>query len=263
MDIQADILKKLRQVERTEGVRVLYACESGSRAWGFASSDSDYDVRFIYIRRPTWYLSILLERRADVIEYPMEGLLDLNGGDLRKALQLMKKSNPPLFEWLGSPIVYREDPRLVGRLRELARPYYSPLSCAHHYLSMARGNYREYLRGKTVLLKKYLYVLRPLLAIRWIEAGRGVVPTEFRKLVEGTGLPPDVRQATAGLLQAKRVGKELDSGPAIPSISDFIEQEFARLESADIRWQKSAAPAEPLDDFFREALNQVWQTAER
>jgi predicted nucleotidyltransferase len=103
----AIILERLAAIEQTEAVRILYACESGSRAWGFASPDSDYDVRFPYVRPRDWYLSIDLERRRDVIERPIEGVLDINGWDLRKALQLMRKSNPPLFEWLHSPLVYR------------------------------------------------------------------------------------------------------------------------------------------------------------
>jgi len=105
--ITATILERLAAIEHTELVHILYACESGSRAWGFASPDSDYDVRFIYVRPRDWYLSIDLERRRDVIERPIEGVLDINGWDLRKALQLMRKSNPPLFEWLHSPLVYR------------------------------------------------------------------------------------------------------------------------------------------------------------
>ncbi len=82
----------LAEIEAQENVRIVYACESGSRAWGFPSSDSDYDVRFIYLHPLEWYLSI--EKRRDVIERPITGVLDVNGWDLRKALQLFRKSNP-------------------------------------------------------------------------------------------------------------------------------------------------------------------------
>lgn len=150
----AAILERLTAIEQSESVRILYACESGSRAWGFASPDSDYDVRFIYVHPRDWYLSINAERRRDVIERPIEDLLDINGWDLRKALQLMYKSNPPLFEWLHSPIVYREQPGFRQDMLAITPTYYSPRGCAWHYLHMARGNQREYLRGDPVRLKK-------------------------------------------------------------------------------------------------------------
>ena len=122
--------------------RHIMAIESGSRAWGFPSADSDYDVRFLYARPVEWYLSILEGR--DVIERPIDAQLDINGWDIKKALRLFRKSNPPLAEWLGSPIVYLERQDIAERLRELAQRYYSPLACIHHYLHMAEGNYRDY-----------------------------------------------------------------------------------------------------------------------
>src|SRR5258708_28268733 len=137
------ILSELDEIQRTEKARIVYACESGSRAWGFPSADSDYDVRFIYVRPRDWYLSIDLERRADVSELLINDELDVSGWDIRKALQLLRKSNPPLLEWLTSPIVYREVSEIADRLRALASEVYSPIACGHHYLHMAQGNYRE------------------------------------------------------------------------------------------------------------------------
>ena len=104
----AAINQALDHVEADDDVAILLAVESASRAWGFPSSDSDYDVRFVYVRPPDWYLSIDLEARRDVIEYPLKDNIDLSGWDLRKALRLFRKSNPPLLEWLQCPIVYRE-----------------------------------------------------------------------------------------------------------------------------------------------------------
>ena len=158
----------LAQVEAARNVRVLFACESGSRAWGFASRDSDYDVRFLYVHRRDWYLSV--EDRRDVIEQPIADDLDVSGWELRKALRLLRKSNPPLLEWLKSPVVYRHDPVFAAEFGALAAEFYSPRRCFAHYLHMAFGNWRDYLRGREeVSLKKYLYVFRPLLACRWIE----------------------------------------------------------------------------------------------
>src|SRR5438045_8726086 len=115
----------LTEIERDEGVRIFYACESGSRAWGFPSADSDYDVRFLYVRPRDWYLSVDVERKRDVIERPITDELDVSGWDIRKALMLLKKSNPPLLEWLGSPIIYRETLTIADRLRSLLPAYYS------------------------------------------------------------------------------------------------------------------------------------------
>src|SRR6266540_3954918 len=118
-DISEQVDRRLDEIEANHDVRVAFCCESGSRAWGFASTDSDYDVRFIYVRRPEWYLSIDLEERRDVIETPIEGVWDVNGWDLRKALRLLRKSNPPLFEWLQSPIVYRERSSVAAQMRSI------------------------------------------------------------------------------------------------------------------------------------------------
>jgi len=103
-EVRLEIERRLNAIESDYGVKVLLACESGSRAWGFASDDSDYDVRFIYIQPTSWYLTVDLEDRRDVIETPIEGVWDINGWELRKALKLFSKSNPPLLEWLQSTI---------------------------------------------------------------------------------------------------------------------------------------------------------------
>jgi predicted nucleotidyltransferase len=254
-DPTATILERLAEIEQTESVRILYACESGSRAWGFASPDSDYDVRFLYAHPRDWYLSVHVEHRRDVIERPIVDLLDINGWDLRKALQLMLKSNPPLFEWLHSPIVYREQPGFRQAMLGLTPTYYSPRDCAWHYLHMARGNQREYLRGDPVKLKKYLYVLRPLLAIRWLESGRGVVPMPFRELVE-TLLPPgEVRDAIEQLLIAKQSGGELAWGPRVPALSNWITEELARLEAGPQVPSTSKSDPILLDHSFRDWLD--------
>ncbi|MBK7982506.1 MAG: nucleotidyltransferase domain-containing protein [Candidatus Competibacteraceae bacterium] len=253
-DRATEILERLDAIERRDAVRILYACESGSRAWGFASPDSDYDVRFIYAHPRDWYLSVHVERRRDVIERPIEDLLDINGWDLRKALQLMLKSNPPLFEWLYSPIVYRERAGFRQAMLALTPTYYAPLGCAWHYLQMARGNQREYLRGDPVRLKKYLYVLRPLLAIRWLESGRGVVPMPFRALV-ATLLPAgEVRDAIERLLVAKQSSGELAWGPRIPALSDWIAAELERLEAGPLLESAAKPDSALLDRTFRDWL---------
>ena len=254
--VRDTVNRRLDAVEREEEVRVLFACESGSRAWGFASPDSDYDVRFVYAHPRDWYLSI--DGRRDVIERPIVDLYDVNGWDLRKALRLFRKSNPPLLEWLGSPTVYRERTSAAARLRRIAARSFSPRACAFHYLHMARGNYRDYLQADSVPLKKYLYVLRPLLAVRWIERGLGIVPTEFERLVDTVVDRPRLRAAIDGLLEKKRRTPEIGRGPRIEAIGAFIKGELARHESG---FTIDAAPPPGLDELdalFRTVLEEAW-----
>lgn len=252
------IQETLDDLEREEQVVICLAVESGSRAWGFPSTDSDYDVRFIYVHRPEWYLSIDLEERRDVIARPVTDGVDLSGWDIRKALKLFRKSNPPLLEWLQCPMIYRERFSLARRLRALLPAFYSPRAGFFHYLHMAQGNLREYLRGDVVWLKKYFYVLRPLLAMRWIERGLGPVPIEFSRLLDATILDPAVRHAIDDLLAAKTAGAELDRGPRIAPISHFIETEMARIESTAEALESPTPPLESLNELFREALQEVW-----
>ena len=254
--MKSKILFCLHKIEAEENIRIVYACESGSRAWGFPSADSDYDVRFLYVRPVEWYLSIDVKR--DVIERPLQDELDISGWDLKKALRLFGKSNPPLLEWLGSPIVYREQYSAAASMRGLLRDYYSFTTCLYHYLHMARGNYREYLKGDVVWIKKYFYVLRPILALNWIERGLGVVPTDFSILVDKLALEPPVAQEIAHLLAAKRAGAELDRGPRIETLSRFIAAELDHWEKNSVMHEKHPTNSDKLDELFRTTLAKAW-----
>jgi predicted nucleotidyltransferase len=248
-DLHQRVRHALAQLEAERNVRVLYACESGSRAWGFASRDSDYDVRFLYVHQRDWYLSV--EDRRDVIEQPIADDLDVSGWELRKALRLLRKSNPPLLEWLKSPVVYRRDPVFVAEFGALAAEFYSPRRCFAHYLHMAFGNWRDYLRGREeVSLKKYLYVFRPLLACRWIERQLGQVPMLFAELVEGVLEEDEVRIALGELVARKQAGGELAVAPPVAALSRFLEAELPRLEALK-ETDDSAGAVEDLNSFFR------------
>ena len=250
--MRATILQCLHDIEARHDVTVLFACESGSRGWGFASPDSDYDVRFVYVHRRDWYLSI--EPGRDVIEQPIDGDLDVNGWDVRKALKLLHRSNPVLLEWLRSPIVYLQDDALAARLRALAEQHLALDRAYHHYLSTARGNLREHLLGETVRYKKYLYVLRPLLAARWIRAGRGAPPMRFAELAQATLDDPALVAEINRLLEVKMRAGEAATSPRWDGIHAFIVQE---LEAA-----KAHVPAPSghrghaeLDAFFRACID--------
>lgn len=228
MNIIKIIKSELQSIEKEFRVTVFFACESGSRAWGFESIDSDYDIRFLYYHDLDWYLS--LKEKKDVIERPIDEKLDISGWDLQKTLKLMRKSNPPLFEWLQSPVIYKEDLEISNILKEAFPKYYSSKNCHYHYLHMAKGNFREYLKGKEVWLKKYFYVLRPILACRWIEKFDKPAPMEFQILVERTLQDSQLKKDIYKLIERKKSGEELDFGPRIPSIGDFAESEIERLE---------------------------------
>lgn len=252
--MRGTILGVLHELETRHDVHVLYACESGSRGWGFASPDSDYDVRFIYVHRLPWYLSVDAQR--DVIEQPISGELDVNGWDLRKALQLLRRSNPVLMEWLRSPIVYREDSLVMPRLRALAEAGFSALRGHHHYLAMARRNCREHLQADEVRYKKYLYVLRPLLAARWIrEHGGAAPPMRFADLVQATlGRPQDAPLVAEinRLLEVKMRSGEAATSPRWTGLQAFIDSELA---VALAHTPVAEAPRDDaLDAFLHEVL---------
>ena len=221
------IQKKLDEIETKENARILLAVESGSRAWGFASPDSDYDVRFIYVRPRDAYLR--LEKRRDVIELPIEGALDVNGWDLDKTLRLLHASNPTLFEWFSSPIVYRET-AFADEFRSEMQKYFSSKRGLSHYLSMAGSNYREYLKGDTVKAKKYFYVLRPVLACQWILDKGTPPPMLFSELVEAE-LDPTLLPDVNRLLDLKKKAPEIKVIPKIESINRYLDSSIEEVRT--------------------------------
>lgn len=255
MVIKDLILAKLKEVEDKEQVRILYAVESGSRGWGFESKDSDYDVRFIYVHPIEWYLSI--KDKKDTVEYLISDSLDLSGWDIKKALKLFKASNPPLYEWLNSPIVYLKRGDFVQKLRDLMPKFYSPVACLHHYLSMAKGNYKAYLTGRKVKLKKYFYVLRPVFACMWIEEHKTMPPMEFEKLFKKQELDPKLTNEIKQLLERKRSGEELDVEDRIEIISNFLEEKMIYFEDYTKTFKAERTREDNfLDQLFREVLRE-------
>ena len=248
------VQQELRRIELAHDVRVLYACESGSRAWGFASPDSDYDVRFIYLQPRENYMGI--HDRRDVIELPVNEILDVNGWDIRKALQLFLKSNAPLYEWLQSPIIYKEETTFAAALRELMPIYFSRRAGCHHYLSMTRNTFENDLQGEQVKLKKYFYALRPALACRWILEKQEVAPMEFRKL-RTLEHNRTWQQAVDDLLERKAKAGEKEIIAPIGLFQQWIEATIATCKA-----QADAIPSithgtEKLDQIFRKSIGVV------
>jgi predicted nucleotidyltransferase len=245
------IEQQIETIERDYQVRILFACESGSRAWGFASPDSDYDVRFIYSQPLNNYLSI--RELKDTIELPVNQELDVNGWDIRKALQLFLKSNGPLFEWLQSPIVYKENSNFSRELRELMPIYFSHRAGCHHYLSMAKNTFENDLQGEQVKLKRYFYALRPLLAGLWIVEKKSVPSMEFGQL-RTIIANQDWNESVDFLLERKKAADEKALIDPVAFLQSWIEKTVAYCkEKADALEPVKHDIAE-LDALFRKYI---------
>jgi len=235
------ITAKLEEMEKSENVRVLHAVESGSRAWGFASPDSDYDVRFIYVRPKDFYLR--LDKTRDVIEWQLDETLDINGWDLQKALRLLYTSNPTLFEWNSSPIVYKTTDKWTEIQTEINN-YFSAKHGMYHYLSTANRNYREFLKGETVKLKKYFYVVRPLLACKWILDKKCPPPMLFTELADAV-LDSEIKPIIDDLLKLKMNTPEIGEGKRIDRLNEYIDKNLILLKD--------------MLDFFPTEYNTGWE----
>lgn len=246
------IIQKLKEIEQTENIRILHAVESGSRAWGFPSPDSDYDVRFIYVRNPEFYLK--LEKTRDVIELPINDMLDINGWDLNKTLRLLHSSNPTLFEWMSSPVIYRQT-EFIDQLRPIMDAYFSCKSGLYHYLSMAERNYKEFLQGDSVKVKKYFYVLRPILACKWILRTHAKPPMLFSQLADAE-LEEALKPVVARLLDLKMNTPEIKEIPRVAEINDYLDRTIENLKA-----EIAVFPAEhqpdwvPLNQLFLQTLS--------
>jgi len=256
------ITTHLAEIEAVHGVSILYACESGSRCWGFESRDSDWDVRFIFTYDRHRYLALTdPPQQLDVMRGDPMGQLDIVGWDLKKALGLVRKSNPAMLEWVRSPIVYVSKEPATRRLRELTLTSFSPVASAHHYGNLARSVVSKVLGRDEVVYKRYFYLLRPLFAVRWIAEGRGIPPVEFLPLLDAwLPSPGPVRAAIDQLLVMKRRGDELSSGPRVEALHEFLSEQLDKmeqwLEQARALGSAGSRPSsEHLDAFFRAVVD--------
>lgn len=253
--MKAKIQQRLQELEQQAGITILYACESGSRAWGFASPDSDYDVRFIYTHPIDWYLSI--ENRKDAIDLPLDpNDIDLSGWELRKTLGLFRKSNGPLLEWLQSPIIYKNKNDFRERLWSLQHQYSSNKALIHHYLGIANNVYREYSDTYRIKIKRYFYILRPLLAAKWVLERESPAPTEFSKLLGLLTNRPMLLQHIEGLLAKKAEVGEGHFVDVIPELSVFIDKELKICEHATKKLHSVIHKTEALNQLFRTLIKE-------
>jgi predicted nucleotidyltransferase len=249
---------RLASIEAEHQIKIIYACESGSRAWGFPSPDSDYDVRFIYVHPLEWYLK--LDEDRDVIDLPIEdtpvGLLDVGGWDLRKTLRLLSKSNPVIWEWLQSPICYGSNLDL-REYRNILDPFFSPITACHHYLSICRNTMNQALDGPTVKIKKYFYMLRPLLAALWIERHRAVPPIELALLLPVIDNQAEIQKCILDLQERKQHIDEQVPIPRIATIDGFLGSELNRLQEAAKLLPVATGDRASLDRLFQECVGLI------
>lgn len=253
MDILPFIQDALETLEHQERVQILWACESGSRAWGFPSPDSDYDVRFIYVRSAEDYLS--LSPKADTLERQLEHDLDISGWDLRKTLTLMQRANASVFEWLVSPIIYRDIVQFSTHFKSLLPQYFNPRPMTHHYLGLGK-KYHERIQKEQVRYKDYCYILRALLSARWICTHQTQPPLIFQDLL--VLLSPEeapILEEINTLIAHKLKAREKDTQPKSATLTPWLTQELERLSEQASTLEKKELGLQTLDAFFLKTLS--------
>ena len=247
------IQEKLTHIARTEPLHFLLAVESGSRAWGFASPDSDYDVRAIYIRPQEYYLQI--DEAKDTFEFIENQWFDVGGWDIRKALRLLRKSNAMLLEWLRSPMVYTQDDDFTGRLNALAPQYVQAAALLHHYRGIAGNALKAMDLVHPVKLKKWFYVLRPLLAARWAVKQGGIPPMTLAELMSEWQTDCAAQITDLVAIKAEQDESYLHTlSPELQRLTVDLYNEVSELSAPATQ----AADSAPLNELFRETLAAVY-----
>ncbi len=255
------INEKLDEIAFQKRINILFAIESGSRAWGMESSDSDYDVRFVYYYPIREYLRLnspddLIQKSYDKEGIPMkqEGcFIDIEGKDIFRYMELIKKSNPTCIEWaINEELYLGEQPEL---LKLWIRDNFNPKALYWHYKSMAKANYRKYIEnGNDITHKRYLYVLRGLINARFVTQRGFIPPLRFEKTITRTEIPYQVYKRTFEIIEIKKSGNEKDQIERIPELDFFIEQELDRKDDEpDSRKPNNVIP---LDDVIWRILNE-------
>ncbi|NDV67360.1 nucleotidyltransferase domain-containing protein [Dysgonomonas sp. 25] len=243
------IQDKLTEIEKEHGIKILYSCESGSRAWGFPSPDSDYDVRFIYKRSFDEHLTI--QSRKEHLSFPINDELDIYGWDISKVLQLITKSNTTPFEWLQSPVIYRDDKKFKDELWQFCQSYFCPRSNIHHYLGIAKGALGT-IQDEDIKIKKMFYVLRPLLAALWCVERKAIAPMSIYPLMDL--LSDDLREKVLSLIDLKSTASESYLIKIDANLKEWIDRtyDYCLISSQDM--ERKSFDKEKADIFFRKMI---------
>lgn len=245
----------LEDIEHEHNVRILLAVESGSRAWGFESNNSDWDVRFIYVHKPEWYFKV--EEQRDVIEYMYEDDVDLAGWELRKALSLLKRSNPSLLEWFHSPKVYYVDTEFFKRILEVEKDFFNPVKCMYHYNRIYNKHNERYLQKEDCPMKRFLYYLRGILACQWIEANKSIPPVRFKDLYEAMVTDADIKAKIEALIEIKKEAKEYDMLSIDKVLVEYARKlaDYYNESVGSFRPEQNKASADALDSILYDMVN--------
>lgn len=247
--MKTKILEKLREIEKEKGVEILFAVESGSRAWGFESPDSDYDIRFVYKHKLDWYLN--LSEKSDTIEFMTEDDLDGSGWDLRKTLRLLNKSNASFLGWLFSPVIYRSDEIFLSELKKLAKDSFNPIAAFHHYHSMCK-NFEENLGTNELTIKGYFYAIRTALCAKWIYDMETIPPVLFRDLYPIIEVKFHSKLDELIELKSKIIEKEKVEIPL--ELLNLAREVYTENESVKDKLKAGKSNAEALNEFFLKQL---------
>lgn len=237
----------LKEAADKYDIEILFACESGSRAWGFPSPDSDYDVRFIYRRKRDTYTALFPE--DDHLSFPIAGDLDLYGWDIKKVLQLLYKSNCTPFEWIKSPVIYQDNEAFRKSFLALLPDYFSARKQLFHYLGIAKGA-MESMSDTAIKIKKLFYVLRPLLAAKWIAERKHFAPMNIEPLLDT--IPASLKAKIIFLIADKATKEEAYLIDVDQEILEFISNESTRLTAYAAQLEKDNFEKEKLDKYFRQ-----------
>ncbi|WP_080848846.1 nucleotidyltransferase domain-containing protein [Cytobacillus gottheilii] len=253
-----EIVRYLNKIEAEYHVKIIYACESGSRVWGYSTESSDYDVRFVYVHHPDYYLSIDpvgVGAKRDVIEQTPANELDFAGWDLTKALKMFRKSNPSFLEWLYSEDVYIERYDTAKAIRKLTGVIFSPQTGLFHYVNMAEGNMKGAERGSDFQVKRWINVLRPLLAAKWIEEKCSFPPLNVQSLLDEVNLEDNMNKIGRKIL-AREQGEVKEQ---LLLFRDYAKQEISRiLTEAKKSSEKHGDYTDELNAIFRKTLKKAW-----
>lgn len=245
------IQTKLSEIAEQKNIKILYACETGSRAWGFPSPDSDYDVRIIYKHEPSWYVS--LSDKKDTIEV-MDGELDVTGWDVKKCLKLMWKSNGALLERLQSPIVYRSEPEIAALLKAYSERCFSPVATIYHYFGLAKNSFADVDGLPEIKLKKLFYALRATLACKWIIEKDSVPPIVFQTMVDELSFDQDLKQRICELVDLKSTKSEGYMHPAEENVNAFIRTELEKAAQVSPSLKGRKEKEIDLDVLFKQLV---------
>lgn len=247
------IIQHIKQLEIDKQIKILLAVETGSRAWGFASPDSDFDVRLIYVKDRDWYIK--LSEGKDHLSYMSEdGELDLTGWELRKALRLLAKSNASLLERIQSPIVYMAKDGFAEEMQELAAEFYSPVATMHHYKSMAHKSLESIESKEAYRLKALFYALRATCACLWVLEQDTYPPIVYTELLEGISISEEVRKRIAELTDIKATKSEGYMHVGEDMLVDFIKTSLEKVKEEKDSLNGNRGDMEKLDVFLRKEI---------